>query len=366
MKVVVIGAGPAGLYAAQKLASSGVQVTLHEQRRVGEGITCGECIFDFFGLLKRPKIGLLYEVEDMAVRVGKTYSRSVRKYNRLWMLDRAVWQRGLAAAVLKAGATINENSCITTDRLRELASSHDFVIDCSGAPSLTGKVHGFTAEYLEKFAAACQYELEGDFSRFGRSLYFGLPKGVPSANMPGYYWIFPKSSHRANVGIGYSVGADGRTLPLWEKLHQAMTFEGIDDYKVLAKGGGFLPIAHPSSLVYGNILLAGDAAGVTSEFSGEGIDLACVSGMWAAEAILHGGVLGYEKRLNSLLKPKRELEQAMAKFFSECDYDTMEELVSAVFNKKMTYNPKVIPIAMSLAKLLLSWRSKREKMKFSV
>jgi len=360
MKIAIIGAGPAGLYAAKTVADGGAKATLFEKHRVGEGIVCGECIFDYFGLLQQPRHGYLYTVETVVVRALNTYTKSIANYNRLWMMNRSEWQRGLAADLQNCGVTISENYEVTTDRLRAISREYDFVIDCSGAPSVTSRAYGFCAEYLTKFNVACQYELQGDFSRYEKSIVIGFLADIPAENMPGYYWIFPKDNQRANVGIGYRTNALGKTVKLWEKLAEVIRREKLQDMKIINKGGGFLPIARPSKLVYANILLAGDAAGLTSEFSGEGIDLACISGKLAAQAVIDGRVAGYEKQLHQLLEEKFALDKAISEFFQHSDLAAIDRLVDAVFNKKILLNPRIMVMAYRLLKMILSWKNRSE------
>ena len=359
MKIAIIGAGPAGLYAAMTAAAGGAETTLFEKRQVGEGIVCGECIFDFFGMLKQPRHGYLYTVENVIVQAQCRYTKAVVKYDRLWMIDRSSWQRGLAVEAIELGASIKENSAISSAQLSELSREFDFVIDCSGAPSLTSQAHGFHSEYLRKFNVACQYELQGDFSKLSKSILIGFLPGIPAENMPGYYWIFPKDDRRANVGIVYRPDTNGKTVQLWEKLDEVIRRENLQDMKIISKGGGFLPIARPAKLVYDNILLAGDAAGITSEFSGEGIDLACISGKFAAQAIIDGRVTGYEQKLNRLLADKLALDKKISDFFQHSDLGDIDRLVDAVFNKKILLNPRIMGIAYRLLKMIISWNNKK-------
>ncbi|MEI6286635.1 MAG: NAD(P)/FAD-dependent oxidoreductase [Bacillota bacterium] len=359
MKIAIIGGGPAGLYAAQTAAAGGAETTLFEKRQVGDGIVCGECIFDFYGLLQPPRQGFLYKVETFIVHAQNTYSKAVAKYNRLWMIDRSIWQRGLADEAIQLGVNIQENSAISPMKLRELSQEYDFVIDCSGAPSITSQAFGFYSEYLEKFNVACQYELTGDFSKFDKSILIGFLPDIPSENMPGYYWIFPKDGRRANVGVGYRIDSHGKTVDLWKKLAEVIRLENLQDMEIAHKGGGFLPISRPGKLVYDNILLAGDAAGLTSEFSGEGIDLACISGKLAAQAIIDGDVTGYEQKLNQLLADKLALEKTISSFFQLSNLSDIDRLVDAVFNKKILLNPKIMVIAYRLLKMILTWNDKK-------
>ena len=347
------------MYAAKTAVTGGATTTLYEKRRVGDGIVCGECIFDFFGMLQQPRHGYLHTVESVIVQAQNRYTKAVAKYDRLWMMDRREWQRGLAADVINQGVLIRENFEVTPERLQTISREHDFVIDCSGAPSITSRVYGFYGEYLKKFNVACQYELQGDFSRYGKSILIGFLADIPAENLPGYYWVFPKDRQRANVGIGYRTDAHGKTVPLWAKLAEVIRLENLQDMKIISKGGGFLPISRPGKLVYDNILLAGDAAGITAEFSGEGIDLACISATFAAQAILDGCVTGYEQQLNRLLEDKLALDKTIGGFFQHSNLGDVDRLVDAVFNKKILINPRIMTIAYRLLKMILSWNNKK-------
>lgn len=360
MKIAIIGAGPAGLSAARKAAAGGAEVTVFEKKRVGEGIVCGECIFDFFGVLQKPESGLLFEVEKIIVRVHDTYSKQVIDYNRLWMIDRAVWQRGLAAQAQTVGARIIENHEVSVRELQDISDSHDFVIDCSGAPCVTARAYKFHQEYLKSFSVACQYRLAGDFSQYGKSIYLGFLPGIPQENMPGYYWIFPRSEGTAYVGIGYRAGNNGKTVNLWKKLDEVIDRENLGQMRVLGKGGGFLPIARPQKLVHDNIILAGDAAGITSEFSGEGIDLALISGAVAAGAALSADAAAYDKRIGQLLQEKLRFDKSVADFFKNGSFEDCDAMVDMVFNKKLAFNPKVVKLAYRVMKLAVSFKKRKQ------
>ncbi|MFA6075936.1 MAG: NAD(P)/FAD-dependent oxidoreductase [Negativicutes bacterium] len=359
MKIAIIGAGPAGVYAAITAATHGAEVTVFEKRCVGEGIVCGECIFDFFGTLQQPRYGYRYTVENIIVHAHNTYTKAVAKYNRLWMMDRSAWQRGLAAEAVGLGVKIHENKEILPAQLRQLSQEFDFIIDCSGAPSVTGQAYGFHSEYLNKFNVACQYELRGDFSKFKKSILIGFLPDIPAENMPGYYWIFPKDDQSANVGIGYRTDTKGKTVNLWQKLDEVIRLENLQTMTITGRGGGFLPISRPNKLVHDNILLVGDAAGITSEFSGEGIDLACISGTLAARAILDGDVSGYQNRLNLLLKEKFALDKTITKYMQNSNLVEIDGLVDAVFNKKIILNPRTMTIAYKLLKMIVLWKIRK-------
>jgi flavin-dependent dehydrogenase len=128
---------------------------------------------------------------------------------------------------------------------------------------------------------------------------------------PGYGWIFPTDDGRANVGLGLAVGA-GRLL-----ARQAG--ERFDDFlahlrreRLLPPGdgdsaqrlGGWLKMGVLGTVpAAGNVLLAGDAAGLINPLQGEGIAQAMASGRAAATAIMGGSPSDAAGRYRAALRP---------------------------------------------------------------
>jgi len=111
---------------------------------------------------------------------------------------------------------------------------------------------------------------------------------------PGYGWLFPGENGQANVGIGVGLGNSRRQAPLRGDLARLLAMLGRlgDLGPDAAPGpvmGGWLRMggagAPPAA---GNVLLAGDAAGLINPLQGEGIGPAMVSARLAAEAVLAG------------------------------------------------------------------------------
>jgi flavin-dependent dehydrogenase len=98
----------------------------------------------------------------------------------------------------------------------------------------------------------------------------------------GYGWLFPKGDH-VNVGVGgwKRIGPTLRT-----RLTALCEFLDIDESKLTDLRGYHLPLRDKRTpIARGNVLLAGDAAGLVDPLSGEGIHGAFVSGRLASEAI---------------------------------------------------------------------------------
>ena len=88
-------------------------------------------------------------------------------------------------------------------------------------------------------------------------------------------------------------------------------------------------------LVYDNVILAGDAAGLTSALHGGGIDLACLSGVLAVEAIRGrtGGVADYERTLRNYLRERTALEEVTIRKMRRLSFEQFDVLLHGVTAK---------------------------------
>ena len=146
-----------------------------------------------------------------------------------------------------------------------------------------------------------------------------------------YVWIFP---HRGYVSVG--CGCDPRAIlprTLRKNFHKWMQERGIDSSKGRYES---CPInVDFRGYRFGNIFLIGDAAGLASSLTGEGIYQALISGEEIAKLILNPKhspaklekIIAEKKeesammkRLNSKLKkygPGPKIEQELVKLFEE-------------------------------------------------
>lgn len=323
-RIAVVGGGPAGLFAALEAVERGHQVTLYEKDRIGEKINCAEGYFDTLKILGKPEKGVLFKVQNIIVQMEKQYMVSCENYH-LWMIDRAQWQKHLGEKAKEQGVEVREGSKIGEEELRELQGENQWVIDASGISCVTSKLYGFKEFYKEHSVRVLQYNMEGDFSHLGENIKVGFdPEYI------GYHWIFPKGKNRdgretANVGIGFLSKNEG--LSLRAHLDKIIKKEGLQDYRILKKNGGRIPVKIPESLVYDNIMLAGDAAGLVSPLHAGGIDLACISGKIAVQEAEKGGQ-DYYKRLWKIIGPKLQMEQDLLLFWEKLGYTAFEEIFS--------------------------------------
>jgi digeranylgeranylglycerophospholipid reductase len=362
LHLAIIGGGPGGLYGAIAAARLGMEVVLFEKGEIGDHIVCGECIFDSLGLLEKPEAGLLYKVETILFEAQGVHRLAIRDYRNLWMMDRRAWQRHLAIKAANLGVVIRRGEKISADKLAEIKANYDWVLDASGAPSVTSRINGFSREYQRDCLLAHQYVLAGDFSHLQQTIKVGFISHIQPEYLPGYYWVFPKDEQTANVGVVYTGSSDRKfTLEIKGILHEVLERESLRKATVLSRGGGLIPARILSRLVHDNIILVGDAAGLTSPLHGGGIDLACISGVLAVEAIMNGkqGVAAYRNNLLALMKDKITLETLIIKKMRCLNFGDFDDLLQAATVRKPWIRMKVGVRHPDL--LIAAWRWLRKK-----
>ncbi|MDC1541968.1 NAD(P)/FAD-dependent oxidoreductase [Candidatus Pseudothioglobus singularis] len=321
-KIAIIGGGPAGLSAAIEGAKKGLQVDLYNRDRIGDNIRCAEGFFDTLNRIGEPKSGVRFKVKELKFQVKNNYVFPTDNNVNLWMIDRREWQIGLAEEAKRHSAKIVENMPITEEKFQQLTQDYDWVIDSSGAPSVTSKVYGFTTFYKEKAGRTVEYVLEGDFSLYDGQIFAAL-----NDQGSGYYWIFPKSKTEANVGIIFFKETD---VNLWDELDNIVDRLGLSSYTKTRKLGGICPVVQPEKLVYDNVILTGDAAGLASAFHAGGMDNAFISGKIAIQCIMDDRVEEYQNEINQVLGKKLKGETRLANLVYNINPSILDRLVKTI------------------------------------
>jgi len=337
MKAAIIGAGPGGLFAALEAVKHNVQIDLFEKRKVGEGIVCGECIFDSLNIMKEPGRGLMHPVDEVVLQGRGCYAFPLGRHRKLWMLDRRSWQQDLARCAVDRGVILYEHTKITPARLLEMKKEYDWIIDASGAPSVTSRLNHFSNDYFKEYLLAHQVVLAGDFSSLWPRIKIVFLPDMPADYQPAYAWIFPKDTGRANVGVVCTVRGTLKKdkLDLKKLLVQTISKEGLDGAHVLERGSGMAVAGMLPRLVYDNIILAGDAAGLTSPLHGGGIDMACLSGVLAVGAVVNGrrGVAAYRETLKHYTQEKLALEKVTIQKMKTLNFEQFDDLLGGITSK---------------------------------
>jgi digeranylgeranylglycerophospholipid reductase len=113
----------------------------------------------------------------------------------------------------------------------------------------------------------------------------------------GYAWIFPKSKHTANIGLGGLKDLDKKFKYLMDNI----VVPEFGNYKLLVNKSGTITYGGMRMQLFkDNVFLVGDAGALIDPILGGGINNAMISGRLAAEAIINNSADKFEKKLKSM------------------------------------------------------------------
>ncbi len=325
--IIVVGAGPAGSMAARFAAEQGVSVLMLEKDRdVGYPVRCGEAI---------SKAG----VEEFIKPDPKWIAATISKFSfnapdgtevildfgdAGYVLERRIFDYELARTAADAGAEILTRAYV------------------NGLLFDDGKVSGVKYEYQgeqKELKSKVVIAADGVESRIGR--WAGLKTHldfrdmesavqITAANIPvkqdtlyfyfgqdfapqGYFWIFPKGSNKANIGLGVS-GLIGKKKSALSFLNDFME-RYYPAAPVLTTIAGGVPCSITLNKISApGIMLVGDAARQLNPLSGGGIASGMIggsiAGKIAADAVRTNKpdhVLTYDKAWAGRLGKRHEI-----------------------------------------------------------
>jgi geranylgeranyl reductase family protein len=283
--VAVLGAGPAGAVAAEKLASAGLKTIVFDEKLAWEKPCGGGVTFKAYNKYpfliqnETPK-KIIRQTTITAPKAGDVtmnLERPIVIYSRL-DLNRTLLERAE-----KAGAALEKTRVLGIDRrengwnirTRSGTAEADFCVVATGARNPLRDVG--TAYTAGDTMSALGYFVPADRDRIDIQFLPGLE---------GYIWVFPRAGH-LSVGI---CGKGESAHALRVRLERYMDEQGIP-----WKGSAFYSHMLPSLETPGwkknrvsgdRWLAAGDAAGLVDPITGEGIYYAIRSGDLAAQTVL--------------------------------------------------------------------------------
>jgi digeranylgeranylglycerophospholipid reductase len=365
----VIGAGPAGSYAATALARQGFEVVLAEKRpEIGVPVRCGEAAgscaeLEHFLPLSDTWIAGPIDGARLFGPAGTCVERRMPGVGTQLHRDR--FDQALALQAVEAGATLRTSFQVTgvdgfesgTRRVqgRDARGGEPeslrarLVLGADGVESFVGQWLGLRKAFaIGDVHSALQYVLDnvppGD--RF-IDLYAG------HAVAPGgYAWVFPKDNGTANVGLGIHVTAK-QPRPARDYL-DAFVRERFPESRILAVvAGGVSGARGLTSIVADGAALVGEAGHTNNPFSGGGIMNALESAEEAGDelgAALREGDLRaarlrrYQDRWHRRVGRTNDLFFRLRKLFftmddAEIDWavDALQRAVAAVDQRDVDY-----------------------------
>jgi len=330
---VVIGAGPAGLSAAEKLAEEGFHViVLEKEAKPNYEKLCGGYVpASVFELFSIPEAIADYSVKG--VKIVASSGEWTIEFDEVvgYNVDRTKFAEYLARRVEKAGGEVLTNTMAlkveqddkgVTVVCRDQCFRAKMVVAADGVYSRVGGMirGGFSAEELG-LAIQVKSSLSKSFAKSigGLNVIFLGREFSPL----GYAYAFPKRSH-VDVGVGTLV-ARAREVDMEKYLDRVLSRCGLS--RVSKARYAAVPLTGPLlNIVDRRILLAGDSAGHVAPLIGEGIKFALTAGRLAAESIVEYlnnriSLCGVEKfylcRLKKSFYGRLKLEKIVLKLFKK-------------------------------------------------
>ncbi len=217
-----------------------------------------------------------------------------------YIVNRHGFGQRLLRAALDSGAELYDSTLVTEPfaeagyikgvvaQSLKVKQRQDFrakvTVDASGVAAAIRRrlpeEFGIEREVSKKDIMACYREIRGDVELEKGYCQIYLNQSIARG---GYFWIFPKSGGRANVGVGIQASRSGLhpKTQLYDHVLTQPVFKGTN---VLEAGGGYVPTRRPIDCLVGNgVMLIGDAACLVNPIHGGGIGPSMVSGRIAAE-----------------------------------------------------------------------------------
>jgi geranylgeranyl reductase len=307
VEFLIVGAGPAGLRAAQVLADHGREVlVLEKHAEIGPKTCAGGLTLKTVTLLR--ELGL--PAEAGLTRVGRVaFGRSIARVldpdrgvvvtisRRELGRHQAGWARA-AGAEVRAECPVRELDLGGRTAVvggRRLGWRH--LIGADGSDSAVRRALGLP---LPRACFAAEYNLRGVRLE-------PLRVECDPALAGGYFWVFPHEDYS-------SVGAVAWKHAVRPALLRAYVDRRLDELCLAGHGAPFeaatLEVEFRGLHFGGGVHLAGDAAGVPSALTAEGIYAALLTGEEVAREILEPGYRS--RRVSRWLRVKRRHDRFAA------------------------------------------------------
>ncbi len=383
--MIVIGGGPAGATCARRAALNGLDVVLVEKQYHPRPKPCGGALgpkaidvldFDYSHLIQRE-----YHAAKIFRPSGKC-SILTRDGLKGHLICRDDFDSFLIDKAREAGAEIVQgDEIVAIEQLRKgvralgIGDSYKahLLVGADGVNGVSMKQLDIRHRWGVEDVAVCitaevpvdpseierTMAVDAESTQFYLELYYGLVEW-------GYGWCFPKKKS-LNIGIGCRLDKAKGLRDKWVRFLSKISIEKGIKIDAIEHSSARVPMCGtPSRLIGRRSMLIGDAAGLVSTVSGEGISFALESGILAAEVATEAvrdespvRIVEYDRRMKSTLlelKDLRTLAGIMYKSESNlemlCDIldddAIMREYLSDIFARITPYSKLKYKIAKRL------------------
>ena len=327
--VIIVGAGPAGLRCAEVLSKSDLHVLLLEKNdRMGIKVCAGGITNKDLAILDLPDSIIEHKVRSTAVHSAKRSSKTITKDPVVFTLSReelGEWQydqiKNTKIKVLTNSrvSEIHKNYLIVNNKDKY---TFKYLVGADGVNSI---VRRFLSIPTEKRLIGIQYRIP---SKKDPSLEIFMNSKFFKA---WYAWSFP---HKDHIAVGCV--ADPKLMNSKELKENFKNWLALNGYDISNAKYETWPISYDyRGYKFEYVFLVGEAAGLASGFTGEGIYQALSSGDAVARTILDGD---YEsEEMNAVLKYNSIQNKIMKFLFIAGPFRGLihELIVKALNNKRI-------------------------------
>ena len=352
---IIVGAGPAGLTAAKRLAKAGASVLcIDKKQEIGVPKRCAEGL----GLawmqrlnLKPDKKWCMQEIHGAALYAPSLKSVEIDfKKVSGYVIERRIFEKELAKQAAAKGALLKtkchassferKNGKVVvgcTEQGKEIQYSAPLIIACDGTESLTARRLGLDTKIsLNDIDSGYQYEMTNISFNKPQFIHLFFGKNVAPR---GYCWIFPKGKDIANVGIGITGQEEKTAKEYLDRFIQA--HPGIRKGSIIEVNAGTIPVGgFLEDMAADNLLVSGDAAHQVNPIHGGGIGIAMEAASLASDVALKAlsqkdfshdflqqyNSLWYETRGNKLKKILKQ--RHMLENLTDDNFETLAKAVT--------------------------------------
>jgi len=353
MKVLVVGAGPAGLSTAISVfqRDPSAEVVVAEQKSdVGENPRCAGGVSVFIVR----KVGVEIPQNAIVARIQRlrmfSPSREVWEFRGScdygYVLNRTVFEKYMAEKVERLGGAFVLGRRVRFEDLNKWYGKFDVIVGADGPSSTVRRWLGLPSHSSEDLHVGVQKTVSmNHYPQDTIEIYFGS-KIAPK----GYVWIFPCGENYVRIGLGVALSEKVNVKKLLDRFIAA---QGVEhNGEVIGK---LIPTAPPPKTgVYGNVLLVGDALPTTDPLTGGGICQAIASGKAAGKAIAEGNPQSYDTYIGWLTKQNSKryrLKNALLKL-KDKDLDDMIKIMKG-------FKPMTVSVEKELKRVVVHLLTKK-------
>lgn len=299
--IIIVGAGNAGLKAAEILAENKKDVLVLERRKKIDYKTCAGGI-----TTKALELGIPTKILQRKFRSVKIHSPNqiltiTQKRPFIFTIDMKDMNQHMAKCAKDKGAIIRTNSNVTKIKKNSVIVNNkkeikfNYLIGADGSTSTVRRSLGLNSK---KLLQAIQYVVPKKFKDL--ELFFDVDK------FPAYLWIFPYKD-TTSIGTGgdlnykdYNLRKIKKNLDNWCKKRFDIKKARFESSLINYDYQGFQ---------FKNKFLIGDAGGMSSGLTGEGMYFGMIAGIDVANKIINKN---YEcKNIKHILKVKKIEEKIL-------------------------------------------------------